>query len=628
MSNPHQNPIGELKALLLSGDPRFWDLLDRATRAARDFEEVFLLSALRKKAQARKLSPPKPAKEKIRLAILGGYSLYPLHELIEHLCEMENLPVELWQGDYDNYISEIMDENSGLYEFAPQVIFLLPAERRCMYTGKLTDARGAQQAEARGVVDGLLDLARRVNEKTGAEVITTNFMLPARHDLGAYRSRTLGSDWSFRKWVNLELGLAAPAYLHICDWEFLAHRLGGLAGRDERAWFESKQPCSSALLVELAREAAQLIASLKRAPKKVLVLDLDNTLWGGVVADDGLEGIELGDTSPRGEAFKAFQKYIVSLKQRGVLLAVCSKNDFAKAAEPFERHPDMVLRMEDIVCFKANWEPKSENIRAMAPELNLGLDSFVFVDDNPAEIEIVRQFAPEVTTILLGPDPADYVAQLADCRLFEPKSITGEDAQRTSQYRSDAQRKALEATVTDMVSYLESLQMEAVISEFTPVDVPRLSQLINKSNQFNLTTRRRSEAEVIAVMNDPNFAGYSVRLKDRFGDHGLIGIVIGEKCGETMQVDTWLMSCRVLKRQVEEETLNELVRLTQARGGRRVKGIYLPTAKNEMVRDFYSRMGFTLIAESETKREFELRLESFQPVPTKIKIIRRAYEPS
>jgi FkbH-like protein len=617
----------ELKNLLLKSDPEFWGRLRTLTRSARDFEELFLLSSLRKKARARKLTPAAQPKEKIRLAILGGYSLYPLHELIEHLCQVDGLPLELWQGDYDNYISEIMDDQSGLYAFAPHVVFLLPAERRCIYTGQLTDSRAAQQAEAQRSVDSLLALARKVNEKTRAEVITANFMLPARHDLGAFRSRTLGSDWSFRKWVNLELGLAAPAYLHICDWEFLASRLGGIAARDERWWFESKQPCSPVLMVELAREAAHLIASFKRAPKKVLVLDLDNTLWGGVVADDGLEGIELGDTSPRGEAFKAFQNYLASLKQRGVLLAVCSKNDLATAVEPFEKHPEMVLRLQDIVSFKANWEPKSENLRRMALELNLGLDSFVFVDDNPAEIEIVRQFVPEATTILLGPDPSDYVAQLADCRLFEPRSITSEDAARTSQYRSEAQRQALEASVTDMASYLESLQMESVISEFTPVDVPRLSQLINKSNQFNLTTRRRSEAEVIAVMNDPRFIGFSARLKDRFGDHGLISIVVGEEAGDTVKIDTWLMSCRVLKRQVEEEVLNELARLAKARGCTRLEGVYLPTPKNEMVRDFYLRMGFTLTAESATKREFELRLESFQPAPTKITIVRHAYDP-
>jgi len=250
------------------------------------------------------------------------------------------------------------------------------------------------------------------------------------------------------------------------------------------------------------------------------------------------------------------------------------------------------------------------------------------MDDNPAEIEIVRQFAPEVTTILLGPDPSDYVAQLADCRLFEPRSITDEDAGRTSQYRSDAQRKALAASVTDMAAYLESLSMEAVISEFLPVDVPRLSQLINKSNQFNLTTRRRSEAEVTAVMNDSNFIGYSVRLKDRFGDHGLISIVIGEKKDGALRIDTWLMSCRVLKRGVEELVLNELVRLAKMKNCIRLEGFFLPTPKNEMVRDFYGRMGFTLTAESETQREFELPLESWQPMPVKIKTIRHAYEPS
>ena len=620
--------IGQLKARLLNDDPEFWRLFKTLTREARDFEELFLLSSLRKKAHARRLAPPGATPEKIRLAILGGYSLYPFHELLELLCEAEGIPLELWLGDYDNYIAEIMDEGGELYAFAPQAVLLLPSESRCKYPGRLTDAREAQQTEAKAVVDSLLELARKVHEKSRAEVIIANFMLPARHDLGSFRSRTLGSDWTFRKWVNLELGLNAPPFLQVCDLEFLANRAGGVAARDERSWFESKQPCSPALMVEFAREAAHLIASRKRAPKKVLALDLDNTLWGGVVADDGLEGIELGDTSPRGEAFKAFQKYLGSLKQRGVLLAVCSKNDQARAAEPFEKHPEMVLRLEDFVSFKANWEPKSDNLRQMAAELNLGLDSFVFVDDNPAEIEIVRQFAPEVTAILLGPDPSAFVAQLQDSRLFEPRNITAEDAERTSQYRSEVQRKELQASVTDMDAYLASLAMESVISEFTPVDVPRLSQLINKSNQFNLTTRRRSEADVLALMNDAGYIGFSVRLKDRFGDHGLISIVIGQKAGEAMKIDTWLMSCRVLKRQVEEEVLNELVRLARDRNCTRLEGIYRPTAKNEMVRDFYSRMGFSLIRENEAAREFELKLDTFRPVPTRIKIIRRAYESS
>ncbi len=615
-----------LKKLLLSGDASFWDLLGVQTKEAKDFDELFLLSSLRKKAHAKEVPRLGAVRERIRLAIVGGYSLYPLHELIEHVCETEGFPCEVWLGAFDNYVSEITDQESDLYAFAPKVVLCLPAESRCVYTGKLTDSREAQRAEAARAVEELLKLAGDLHEKSRAEIILTNFMLPARHDLGPYRSRTLGSDWTFRKWVNLELGLNAPPYIHICDLEFLSHRHGGLGARDERSWFESKQPCSPAMLVELAREVAHLIAALKRAPKKVLALDLDNTLWGGVVAEDGLDGIELGDTSPRGEAFKAFQKYIATLKQRGVLLAVCSKNDHAKAAEVFEKHPEMVLRMEEIVSFKANWEPKSDNLRQMASELNLGLDSFVFVDDNPAEIEIVRQFAPEVASILLGPDPSGYVAQLQDCRFFEPRSITAEDAERTGQYRSDAQRKELEGKAANMDSYLESLMMEATIAQFNSTDAPRLAQLINKSNQFNLTTRRRTEADVLDVMKDPQRVAFSVRLKDRFGDHGLISIVIGEKAGETMKIDTWLMSCRVLKRQVEETVLNELALLAALRGCNRLEGIYLPTAKNEMVRDFYKRMGFALTAEDAARREFELNLAVYRPVETKIKIVRHAYE--
>jgi len=620
-------PNDEPKALLLAGSPEFWPCLAERTRSAMEFDALFALSALRRKAQARHLARPGLVQPRLRMALLGGYSLYPFRELLEHLCEMEGFPCELWVGEYDNYLSEIMDEASGVYAFAPEVVLLMPSERRCSYQGSLTDPREMQQAQAREVVDDLLGLVRQLHEKTGAEIFLTNFALPARHDLGAYRSRTLGSDWTFRKWVNLELGLGAPPYLHICDWEFLAHRRG-LSARDARAWFESKQPGSPTLLADLAREVAHLLGALRRAPKKVLVLDLDNTLWGGVIADDGLEGIELGDTSPRGEAFKAFQRYIASLKQRGILLAVCSKNDHAKAVEVFEKHPEMVLRREDMVSFKANWEPKSDNIRQMAAELNLGLDSFVFVDDNPAEIEIVRQFAPEVATMLLGPDASEYVAELQDCRLFEPRNITSEDLERTQQYRSENQRKALLSAVTDMDTYLASLEMEGTIREFQPLDVPRLAQLINKSNQFNLTTRRRTEADLHALMADPAAMGISMRLKDRFGDHGLISVVIVKKAGDVLEIDTWLMSCRVLKRQVEDEVLNEIARLGAILNCRCVKGWYFPTPKNEMVRDFYIRMGFTLVAEDETQREYALDLRSFRPHTTKIAITQRAEQMS
>ena len=610
--------LSDLKQLLLQDDPSFCAELAALTARVEGFDDLIFLSSLRRKAIARGKQPPSAARQPLRLALLGGCSLYPLHELLTHLLETTGVPCELFLGDYDNFVSEIMDVEGELYRFGPQAVFLLPGAQRCKYPGALTDSIDRVRAAAEAVAAQLLELSKMVNERTGADVVLGNFMLPGRHDLGAFRSRTLASDWNFRKWVNLELGLKAPSFVRICDLEFLANRHGALAAEDARGWFESKQPCSPALLVQVCSEVSHLIHGLRSPMKKGLALDLDNTLWGGVVADDGLEGIEIGDTSPRGEAFKGFQKYIASLKDRGVLLAVVSKNDHARAIEPFEKHPDLVLKPADFVSFKANWEPKSDNLRQMAAELELGLDSFVFVDDNPAEIDIVRQFAPQVTTILLGPDPAEYVAQLQDCRLFEPASITGEDAQRTGQYRVEAERRTLLASATDMDSYLTSLEMEAVIAEFAPVDVPRLAQLINKSNQFNLTTHRRTETEVQALIGRADYLCFSVRLKDRFGDHGLISIVIGHVRGETVEVDTWLMSCRVLKRQVEETVINELARLSIARGAREVIGIYLPTAKNDMVRELYPRMGFQSRNVTSERGEYILDLTAFQPRPTKI----------
>jgi FkbH-like protein len=609
--------LGPLKELLLRRDPGFWTELEALTERATDFDELIFLSSLRKKAAARGLEE-RIAAAPLRLALLGGCSLYPFHELLTHHLAAAGVCCELFRGDYDNYVSEIMAPEGALHPFRPQVVLLIPSAQRCKYPGAITDARPVAEAAAVCTAAELLELCRTVHERTDAEVLLCNFILPAGRDLGELRSRTLASDWSFRKRVNLELGLSAPAFVRICDLEFLANRHGALAAEDARGWFESKQPCSPSLLVEVSREASHLIRGLRTPPKKVLVLDLDNTLWGGVVAEDGLEGIEIGDTSPRGEAFKAFQKYIASLKQRGVLLAVCSKNDHARAMEPFERHPEMVLRLDDFVSFKANWEPKSDNLRQMAAELKLGLDSFVFVDDNPAEVEIVRQFAPAVTTLLLAGDAAEFAGQLRDCRLFEPRSITSEDAQRTAQYRAESERQSMLGSAADMDTYLESLAMEGIIREFTLVDVPRLAQLINKSNQFNLTTRRRTEAEVLALMEQPDHICLSMRLRDRFGDHGLISIVIARVAGVALEIDTWLMSCRVLKRQVEETVLNELSRLARARGCSRIEGRYRATAKNDMVRDFYPRMGFQTRACTPEGGEFVLDLASFDPRPTKM----------
>lgn len=619
--------INELKRLLLKRGEGFWDLLFQSSRDASSYNELVKLSSMRKRAlkmefhnSAFKNTPT------ARIAIVGGSTLYPTSEFVEHLLEASGLPVKMMIGDYNNYRSEILDESSRLYDFEPDFVIIIPEEQSCRYPGRLTDRNEDISAEVKRAYSETLDLCRVLRNRAKSEIILCNFLLPAFVDLGQLRTKSPASDWNFRKSVNLGLANNAPNYVQICDLEFLAYRLGGLHARDEKAWFESKQLCSPMLQVEVAKEISHLILSQKKTPKKVLVLDLDNTLWGGVVGDDGMDGIEIGDTSPRGEAFKAFQSYIKSLTERGVLLGVCSKNDLANAIEPFQKHPEMVLREEHFVSFKANWEPKAQNLIEMADELNLGLDSFVFVDDNPAEVEIVRQFAPEVEAILLGPDPSEYVKKLMESRLFERFSITDEDGLRTEQYRIETNRKSLEASAVDMDSYLKSLEMVGSFKEFNTLDLPRITQLINKSNQFNLTTKRRIESEIETLMRDPRFFGFSMRLSDKFGDHGLISVVIGRFTKDsTFEIDTWLMSCRVLKRQVEEEVMNEIMRLAKQVGAERVHGLYIPTPKNGMVENLYPSLGFGVIEEDEIKTIYELPTREFNNKPTFISIESRSY---
>jgi FkbH-like protein len=374
--------------------------------------------------------------------------------------------------------------------------------------------------------------------------------------------------------------------------------------------------------VDVAHDVAHLVVSMRAPSKKVLVLDLDNTLWGGVIGDDGLEGIDLGGTSPRGEAYQAFQRYVKSLKERGILLAIASKNDPAQAMIPFRSHPEMVLGLDDFVAFEASWDSKADALQRIATKLSLGLDSLVFADDNPAEIALVSQTLADVACVSLGPDPADFTGRLQDARLFEPRSLTREDAGRTLQYRSEEERQRLSAQATDMASYWRSLGMVATLSAFRPVDVPRIAQLVNKTNQFNLTTKRRTEAELTELMRDEQFLCFTVRLTDRFGDQGLISVLISRVAPPRLEIDTWLMSCRVLQRQVEFEAMNELARLAARAECTSIRGSYLATPRNGLVRDLYPRMGFSLVQEGDSML-FERSLAEFVPFETSITVERR-----
>ena len=362
---------------------------------------------------------------------------------------------------------------------------------------------------------------------------------------------------------------------------------------DTRFFHHAKLPCDPEFLVDYAHSVASLVGAQLGLAKKCLVLDLDNTLWGGVIGDDGLDGIRLGQGTPEGEAFVEFQAYAKSLRDRGILLAVCSKNNEATALEVFDRHTEMVLRRGDISCFVANWDDKATNLRRIAKALNIGIDSLVFADDNPAERAIVRQLAPEVAVPELSDDVTTYVRTLEQHRYFQVLSVAAEDLKRTEFYQADALRRDVQAAAGgDLDTFLRSLEMVAQIGPVTPMSLERSAQLIQRSNQFNLTTRRRSVAELTALLPDGDWITRTISLADRFGDNGLISVIIARVDGEALDIDTWLMSCRVLRRGVEPFVLNDLARVAQGRGLKKIRGAYVPTPKNQLVRDHYAGLGF------------------------------------
>jgi FkbH-like protein len=452
-------------------------------------------------------------------------------------------------------------------------------------------------------------------------VVLTNFHAPPSRPLGNLGAKLPWDASNFLRRVNLVLGDRCPGYVHLNDVAALASHHGVANWFDPRYWYQAKMPVSFPCLVPFVRNTAQIIGALLGRTAKVLVLDLDNTLWGGVVGDDGPEGIVIGPGDPIGEAFLAFQEYALRLKQRGVLLAVCSKNDAANARAAFLTRTDMALKLDDFVAFKANWRAKPDNLREIARELNLGLDSLVFVDDNPVERGHVRHQLPEVNVVELNDDPADYVRLLDQAGLFEVANLSAEDAERTRQYQENELRRLCQAEAGDHAAYQRSLAQKATIRPFIPSDVDRITQLVNKSNQFNLTTLRLTRSQVEERMIDPSRIALTVRLMDRFGDNGLISVVCGDLQGDEVAIDLWLMSCRVLQRGVEQLVLNRLAERARRLGAVALRGTYIPTAKNGLVCDHYSGLGFAPAGNGpDGLTHWRLDLATFRPFDVSIEV--------
>jgi FkbH-like protein len=431
---------------------------------------------------------------------------------------------------------------------------------------------------------------------------------------GSYANKVESSlTYQVRK-LNYELMKLAEQYpnLFICDIAGLQNKFGRNFMFASNVYVSTEMILSIDALPYVASRVMDIVAAVKGQFKKCLILDLDNTVWGGVIGDDGLEGIQLGHGLGIGKAFTEFQMWVKKLKQRGIIICVASKNNEETAKEPFEKHPDMVLKLDDIAVFQANWETKVDNIRTIQRILNIGFDSMVFLDDNPFERNMVRENIQGITVPELPEDPGEYLEYLYSLNLFETASYSNADKDRTKQYQVEAKRVSLAKTFHNEADFLKSLDMVSTVSGFTKFNTPRVAQLSQRSNQFNLRTARYTEEHIAQLAEDPNVIDLSFTLEDKFGDNGLIAVIIMKsQDAETLFVDTWFMSCRVLKRGMENFTLNTMVAKAKAAGYKRIIGEYLPTPKNKMVENHYLGLGFEKIEGAETA-QFVLDVEHYQ----------------
>ncbi len=608
---------------LASAEPGInaWPNLCGLARARIDALETRSLDrrrqALVTEAPATAAAPP------IRLAVLASSTVDHLLPAIRVGGLRRDLWIETHTPDYGQYTQALMDPASSLHAFRPTAV-LFSLDSHHLLAG--IEPGGDADAADRRLTQIAEDLAAqwaRARQAFRCQVIQQT-LLPVFDPLfGNNEHRLPGSPyWAVQQLNAMLRKLADAEGVDILALDAVVASDGLAAWHDPALWHRAKQEIHPSAAPGYGDLVARLLAAALGRSSKALVLDLDNTLWGGVIGDDGMEGIKLGQGSALGEAFVAFQRYARDLSRRGIILAVCSKNDEANAIEPFEKHPDMVLRRSDIACFVANWTDKAANIREIASQLNIGLDSLVFADDNPAERAIVRRELPMVAVPELPDDPTLWPATLAAAGYFESLRLTKEDLDRTAQYQANARRGSLMASATDLEGYLKSLDMRAIWNRFDRLGQTRTVQLINKTNQFNLTTRRVTDEEIAALIEDDRALTLQIRLTDTFGDNGIIAIVIGlfEPGTRDIRLDTWLMSCRVLGRQMEEETLNLVVAQARALGAERLIGVYRPTAKNGMVREHYAKLGFVPVGPdaADGTTRWALTLDDWTERPTAI----------
>lgn len=557
-----------------------------------------------------------------KLGIIGNVTTELLPNALIGTALRHGINLEIHETAFNTMAQEALNENSALNNAKCDAILFVLDYKQMGLTLSPGDEHLAEET-VENAFQQLMQIRAAVNKHNPTICLFPTLTPPVEALFGSLDRKLAGTFRQMISSLNDKLcEHASQTEDIICDQAALAEVIGLTNWRDQVSWYTSKLPFALKYVPIYADYVVRHISALCGKTRRVLVLDLDNTVWGGVIGDDGVEGIKIGNGSALGEAYLDIQKMALALRNRGIILAVCSKNNDDVARLPFQKHPDMILKEEHISVFQANWNDKASNIQAIADHLSLGLDSFVFLDDNPAERARVRQMLPQVAVPELPEEAELYITTLMAAGYFDAITFLDEDKKRADFYDSNAKRVQLKNTLGNFDDYLASLDMRLRFSAFDPIGRSRITQLINKSNQFNLTTRRYTEADIIEIENDQNIFALQARLEDSFGDNGMINVIIcKENQPKTWEIDTWLMSCRVLERRVEEAILAEIMHHAKKSGIKTLYGRYIPTDRNALVIDHYQKLGFYKISaqdNGETVWEMDVASYSHPELPIEI----------
>ena len=547
---------------------------------------------------------------KKRIAVLGGSTTHDIIRMLELFLLNYGIEPEFYESEYAQYWQDAMFDNEELVQFHPDLIYIHTTGRNITFFPDMEDSLQGIEDKLEAQMNHFRVMWEKLENTYHCPVIQNNFEFPFYRILGNRDSYDPHGKTAFIQRLNMEFAryAAQQEHFYIYDIQYESAAFGLDRWTDPSYWHMYKYAMSMQAIPDFAFHLSHIIKAVFGKNKKAFVLDLDNTLWGGIVGDDGPENLEIGQETSMGQVYQEFQGYLKEHKKIGVLLNVDSKNEEENALAGL-KHPEGILKPEDFIVIKANWLPKSQNLTEIASELNIGRDALVFVDDNPAEREIIRQHVPETAVPEMTDgdqvNPDQFIRILDKNAYFEVVTLSEDDKHRNEMYKANAMRKEQEESFGNYSDFLKSLEMKAVIRGFEPVYYSRIAQLTNKSNQFDLTTKRMTQAEVEQMAQDPGYITLYGKLKDKFGDNGVVSLVIGKKNGDTLELILWLMSCRVLKRDMEQAMLDTLVWQSRESGIRKLHGYYYKTAKNAMVKDFYGAMGFQKLSEKDGDSEWE-----------------------